>query len=104
MLLLTRLDLLYGERDRQQKAVNNLHSIQQGDSESFASFYPRFEREIANANAEGWPDDSKISYLQKALNKKMKAQLVSANKGNLAIYDTLARKCENLSNRMELLG
>lgn len=61
--LLNRLELLYGERDRKQRATRNLHSIKQGENEPFTSFYPRFERQIANANAEYWPDDSKISYL-----------------------------------------
>ncbi|XP_044714776.1 retrotransposon gag protein [Hirsutella rhossiliensis] len=77
--LLNRLELLYGERDRKQRATRNLHSIKQGENEPFTSFYPRFEREIANANAEYWPDDSKISYLQEALNDKMKAALIGSD-------------------------
>ena len=102
--LLYRLDLLYGEKDRKQRAVNNLHTIQQGEFESFASFYPRFEREIANANAEGWPSESKIAYLQNALNDSMKQQLISASAADLADYDSLCQKCDGLSSRMDLLG
>jgi len=34
------------------KAINTLHKITQGEDEPFAAFYPRFEKEIANANAE----------------------------------------------------
>jgi hypothetical protein len=51
--LLERLDILYGERNRKQKAIQNLHSIRQREDETFISFYPRFKKEIANADAEG---------------------------------------------------
>ncbi|KAM4061963.1 retrotransposon gag protein [Hirsutella rhossiliensis] len=102
--LLNRLELLYGERDRKQRATRNLHSIKQGENEPFTSFYPRFEREIANANAEYWPDDSKISYLQEALNDKMKAALIGSDPSAISSYVGLARRCDSLSSQMELLG
>jgi hypothetical protein len=102
--LLNRLELLYGERDRKQRATRNLHSIKQGENEPFTSFYPRFEREIANANAEYWPDDSKISYLQEALNDKMKAALIGSDPSTISSYVGLAKRCDSLSSQMELLG
>lgn len=102
--LLNRLDLLYGDRDREKKAIQALHSLKQGENESFAAFYPRFEREIANANAEAWPDDSKISYLRNALNDKLKMMLVPVNRAEISSYVGLATKCDELSNSMELLG
>jgi hypothetical protein len=40
--LLDRLEILYGERNRKQKAIQNLHSIRQREDETFISFYPRF--------------------------------------------------------------
>ncbi|KAI1506791.1 Retrotransposon gag protein [Pyrenophora tritici-repentis] len=46
--LLDRLELLYGERNRKEKAIQNLYSIRQKDDETFISFYPRFEKEIVN--------------------------------------------------------
>jgi hypothetical protein len=64
--LLERLDILYGERNRKQKAIQNLHSIRQPEDETLLSFYPHFEKEIPNADAEGWDDDAKISYLRNA--------------------------------------
>lgn len=102
--LLNRLELLYGQRDRKQRATRNLHSIKQGENEPFTSFYPRFEREIANANAEYWPDDSKISYLQEALNDKMKAALIGSDPSVISNYVGLAKRCDSLSSQMELLG
>ncbi|KAF1739610.1 hypothetical protein CRV24_001546 [Beauveria bassiana] len=102
--LLNRLELLYGERDRKQRATRNLHLIKQGEDEPFTSFYPRFEREIANANAEYWPDDSKIAYLQEALNEKMKGALIGSDPSVISSYVGLAKRCDSLSSQMELLG
>jgi ABC-type proline/glycine betaine transport system substrate-binding protein len=51
--LLDRLEILYGERNRKQKAIQNLHLIRQQEDKTFISFYLRFEKEIANADAEG---------------------------------------------------
>jgi hypothetical protein len=102
--LLARLDLLYGDRDREQKAIQALHHIRQGEYESFASFYPKFEREIANANAESWPDNSKMSYLRHALNDRLKQALVPVARLEVSTYTGLVTKCEELSNSMELLG
>jgi hypothetical protein len=102
--ILWRLDLLYGDRDRKQKAIQALYTIKQGDFESFSSFYPRLERELANADAEAWHDDSKSSYLRNALNDKMKQALVVVSKAEISTYAGLATKCVELSNSMELLG
>jgi hypothetical protein len=102
--LLARLDLLYGDRDREQKAIQALHHIKQGEYESFASFYSKFEREIGNANAESWPDNSKMSYLRHALNDRLKQALVPVGRLEVDTYLGLVTKCEELSNSMELLG
>jgi hypothetical protein len=74
--LLYRLDLLYGQKDRKQRAIRNLSKISQEEIEPFILFYSRFEKKIANTQAENWPNDSKISYFQNALNDKIKAVLV----------------------------
>jgi hypothetical protein len=102
--LLERLELLYGERNRKQKAIQNLHSIRQREDETFISFYPRFEKEIANANAEGWDDDAKISYLRNALSNKMRDCLVGLSGSNTDMYAGFAQRCVDVSNDMELYG
>jgi hypothetical protein len=81
-----------------------LSKISQEETEPFTSFYPRFEKEIANAQAENWPNNSKISYLQNALNDKMKAALISISTSKIDTYIKLAGKCEKFSNRMDLFG
>ena len=47
----------------------------QGDKEPFASFLPKFEKELANADRAGWTSAIKISYLKKALNREMRMEL-----------------------------
>jgi hypothetical protein len=49
----------------------------QGKSEFFAAFYPRFERELADAGGAAWADEIRINYLTRALNDEMKDRLVS---------------------------
>lgn len=102
--LLERLDILYGERNRKQKAIQNLHAIRQRKDETFISFYPRFEKEIANAEAEGWDDDAKISYLRNALSSKMRENLVGCSGSETSIYNGFVQKCVDVSNDMELYG
>jgi hypothetical protein len=102
--LLERLELLYGERNRKQKAIQNLHSIHQREDETFISFYPRFEKEIANANAEGWNNDAKISYLRNALSNKMRDCLIGLSGSDTDTYAGFAQRCVDVSNDMELYG
>jgi hypothetical protein len=102
--LLERLDILYGERNRKQKAIQNLHSIRQREDETFIYFYPRFEKEIANADAERWDDDAKISYLRNALSSKMRDNLVGCSGSETNTYNGFAQKCVDVSNDMELYG
>ncbi|KAG9375552.1 hypothetical protein A1F94_013874 [Pyrenophora tritici-repentis] len=102
--LLDRLELLYGERNRKEKAIQNLYSIRQKDDETFISFYPRFEKEMANADAESWPEHTKISYLRNALSGRIKDRLVGTSGTETSTYARFAQKCVDLSNDMELFG
>ncbi|KAG9385490.1 Retrotransposon gag protein [Pyrenophora tritici-repentis] len=102
--LLDRLELLYGERNRKEKAIQNLYSIRQKDDETFISFYPRFEKEMANADAESWPEHTKISYLRNALSGRIKDRLVGTSGAETSTYARFAQKCADLSNDMELFG
>lgn len=103
-VLLDRLDILYGERNRKDKAIQALHSIRQKEDESFTAFYPRFEKEIANAEAEYWDDSSKISYLRNAIHPKLRMHLIGISRSDLQSYVAFATKCEEISNQMELFG
>jgi hypothetical protein len=102
--LINRLDILYGERNHKDKAIQALHTIQQKEDEPFTIFFSRFEREIANAEAESWEDSSKISYLRNALHSKLKVHLIGCSNSDLQTYVKFASKCEEISNQMELFG
>ncbi|KJZ70536.1 hypothetical protein HIM_10080 [Hirsutella minnesotensis 3608] len=47
---------------------------------------------------------NKISYLQEALNGKMKAALIGSDPSAISSYVGLAKRCDSLSSQMELLG
>jgi hypothetical protein len=102
--LLYRFDLLYGQKNRKQRAIRNLSKISQRKTEPFTLFYPRFEKKIANAKAKNWPNNNKISYFQNALNDKIKAALVFISISEIDTYIKLAGKYEEFSNRMDLFG
>jgi hypothetical protein len=86
--------MLYKEKNRKQKAINNLHNLRQKNDEPFANFFPKFERKISNAEADQWPNDSKISYLRNSINEKLKMQLINASPINLLTYINMVTKCE----------
>ncbi|KAK4117936.1 hypothetical protein N657DRAFT_540960, partial [Parathielavia appendiculata] len=67
----------YEDPNLAQHALNNLDEMAQGDKESFAAFYPRFEKELADAGGAAWSDAVRINYLRRTLNKEMKTYLIS---------------------------
>lgn len=67
----------YGDQNIARKALDKVGSMTQGDKESFASFLPKFEKELADAGGADWPDVVKIGHLKRTLNESMQAQLRS---------------------------
>lgn len=47
----------------------------QGDRESFASFLPKFEKEMANSGGAEWSDVVKINYLKRTINREIRTAL-----------------------------
>ncbi len=70
------LTTTYEDPNVAQHALNNLDDMTQGKTESFAAFYPRFERQLADAGGATWDDAIQINYLRKALNEEMKDLLI----------------------------
>lgn len=70
------LTTTYEDPNVAQHALNNLDSMAQGKTESFAAFYPRFEKQLADAGGATWHDVVQINYLRKTLNDEMKDLLV----------------------------
>ena len=51
--------------------------MRQKEKESFSSFYPRFEKELADAGVANSSDAVKIGYLKAAINDLLKQSMVS---------------------------
>ena len=97
---LSYLSSCYLDPNLSQKALNRLGSMTQGDKEPFASFLPKFERELADADGAGWTAAVKISYLKKALNGEMRREL----KGQLNMpteYHPYVRALQDLGANLD---
>ena len=77
--LLNYLKECYTDSDANQRALERLRRIRQGDNEPFAAFFPRFERELIESDGAAWPDYFKISYLKRALNAKITDYFITIN-------------------------
>ena len=77
--LLNYLKECYTDPDINQRALERLRRIRQGDNKSFAAFFPRFERELMESDGAAWPDYFKILYLERALNAKIIGYLIIIN-------------------------
>ena len=77
--LLNYLKKCYTDPDVNQRALERLRRIRQGDNKPFAAFFPRFERELMENDRAAWPDNFKISYLEGALNAKITNYLIIIN-------------------------
>ncbi|KAM4060442.1 reverse transcriptase (RNA-dependent DNA polymerase) [Hirsutella rhossiliensis] len=76
-LFLDYLNRRYGDPNAKARALDRLRSLKQKPDESFASFFPKFEKELADSGGE-WADVVQINYLEGAINNRLKSSLVSA--------------------------
>ena len=75
--LLNYLKKYYTDPDVNQRALEYLRRIHQGNNKPFAAFFPRFKRELIKNDGAAWPDYFKISYLKGALNAKIINYLIT---------------------------
>ena len=68
--LLNYLKKYYTNPDVNQRALERLRRIRQEDNEPFATFFPRFKRELIKNNKAAWLNYFKILYLKGTLNAK----------------------------------
>ena len=59
------------------RAINRLRTLRQGEKESFSTFLPHFEKELANSRLRDASDAVAISYLKGALNSQMSMALIT---------------------------
>ena len=77
--LLNYLKEYYTDPDVNQRALERLRRIRQGDNELFTAVLPRFEQELMESDGAAWPDYFKILYLKGALNAKIIGYLIIIN-------------------------
>ena len=69
------LDSVYIDPNAAARALNRLQAMKQG-KESFATFLPKFEKELGESQLTMVPDMVKIGYLRGALNSEMQRAMV----------------------------
>ena len=70
-----QLDSVYIDLNAAARALNRLQALKQG-RESFATFLPKFEKELGKSQLTMVPDMVKIGYLRDALNTKMQCAMI----------------------------
>ncbi|KAK2729435.1 pol-like protein [Colletotrichum kahawae] len=76
MEFLKYLDRTYKDLNTDLRAVTTLRTLRQRDDQSLSSFFPRFERTLAEASGANWADKAKIAFLEGALSTRLKRGLI----------------------------
>ena len=71
------LSSCYGDPNLKRRALGRLESLTQGPKESFASFLPKFERELADSGGGSWSPDVQINFLRRTLNGDLEELLLA---------------------------
>lgn len=99
---LAHLGTLYGDPNVANRAANQLHTIRQGERQSFAKFVPLLEKVFADAGAYDWPDEAKRPILLNALNQQMRTAL--ANRGIPQRFEDIVSTLHTISVDLDLLN
>lgn len=67
----------YGDPNLKQRALGRLGDLTQGAKESFASFLPKFEKELADSGGAHWSSDVQINFLRGSLNSDLEELLLA---------------------------
>ncbi|KAJ6437992.1 retrovirus polyprotein [Purpureocillium lavendulum] len=90
----------YGDPNVEQRALARLEAMRQGDKESFASFLPKFERELADSGGASWGDSVRINSLKRVINQELRTHL--AGQLNLPKeYPGFVNALQNLGANLE---
>ena len=101
---LAYLATIYSDPNKKARALQTLHTIQQRDNESFASFIPRFETVLANAGGHAFQPEQCITYLRQALNLKMRTHLVGAGQAVGTTYQEFVNHLQGIGSDLSTLS
>lgn len=71
------LNQRYSDPNAKGRALDRLRSLRQRPDESFATFFPKFEKELADSGGGSWDDAVQINYLEGAVNYKLRDRLIN---------------------------
>lgn len=71
------LNRRYGDPNAKRRALDRLRTLRQRPDESFATFFPKFEKELADSGGGSWEDVVQINYLEGALNYELRDRLIA---------------------------
>lgn len=71
------LDRTYKERDSAARGAAALQTLRQKDTQSFASFFPEFEKKLAEAGGIEWHSSAKLAFLTNAISPRLKDGLAA---------------------------
>ena len=90
----------YGDPNAQARAIDRLRDLKQRENESFATFLPKFEKELADSGGGNWHDTVQVNYLEGALNKRLKAALVYLPNPP-TLYSDFVRILQQMGSKMD---
>lgn len=94
------LNRRYGDPNAKARAQDRLRSLRQRPDESFATFLPKFEKELADSGGGSWNDEVQINYLDGALNSQFRDKLISVT-GIPTDFNSYTELLLTISSRMD---
>ena len=74
--LIAYMEGIYGDPDKVDRALSQLHRLRQRVDEPFSAFLPRFETLLSEAGGSGFPSAVQIAYLRESINEEMSRALI----------------------------
>ncbi|KAI0997446.1 hypothetical protein K3495_g10738 [Podosphaera aphanis] len=65
------LDRANNDPTRVKRAANELHNLKMGEKQRWTSFFPIWANKLTEAQGDMWPDENKITLIERALNKRL---------------------------------
>ena len=93
------ISTIYTDPNEERRAMDRLRELKQSNSESFSTFLPRFEKELANGGGMSLDDRVKINYLEGALNYTLLSTLAATEMPN--DWVGYIHKCQTISSKLD---
>jgi hypothetical protein len=97
---LAYLTACYGDPNAEQRALSRLETMRQGEKESFSTFLPKFEKELADSGGAEWNDTVRINSLRRVINHDLRTHLA----GQLSLpreYPAFVNAVQNLGANLD---